>query len=47
MDWNKNILRTIQTETNRFFKNAQAGHEKQGSYEKKWVYHLVPKNVGC
>ena len=38
MDWNKNILRTFQAETDQFFKNAQAGHEKRGSYKKKNVY---------
>ena len=35
MDRNKNILRTFQAETDPFFKNAQAGHEKHGSYKKK------------
>ena len=38
MDWNKNILRTIQPETDQFFKNAQAGHEKRGYYKKNKVY---------
>ena len=33
----KNILRIIQPETDRFFKNAQAGHEKLGSYKKENV----------
>ena len=38
MDRNKNILRTFQAETDQFFKNVQAGHEKRGSYKKKKVY---------
>ena len=35
MDRNKNILRTLQAETDQFFKNTQAGHKKCGSYKKK------------
>jgi hypothetical protein len=38
MDWNKNILRTIQPETDHFFKNALAGHEKRGYYKTNRVY---------
>jgi len=33
MDWNKDILRTIQPETDQFFTNTQAGHEKRGYYD--------------
>ena len=34
-------MRTFQAETDQFFKNAQAGHEKRGSYKKKKVYALA------